>query len=101
MVTAKKTSVNRYQIKLKPGFVFIEYKIPGLTFESVVLDLQQKSKKRRRENHKRFCFTYVQLSRLQILQGVFLLEKINFDNINNKSHLALQAKDNRLEVLGE
>ena len=62
-------------------------------FESTVLDLQQKSKKRVRESHKQFCSTYVQLSGLQTLQDIFLLEKINLDDIDNKSHFTLQTKD--------
>lgn len=75
VVTVKKTSVNRYQIRLTLGFAFIEYKVQSATFEFIVLDLQQKSRKRKRENYKQFCFTYVQFFQLQILQGVFLLKK--------------------------
>lgn len=62
VVTTKKTSINRYQIKFIQGFAFIEYKVQRATFESAVLNLQQKSKKRERESHKQFCPTYVQLS---------------------------------------
>lgn len=98
VVTAKKTSVNKRQIGLTPGFAFTEYKVQGATFKSAVLDLRQKNK-RRRKNHKRFCSTYVQLSRLRTLQGVFLLEKIDLDNIDNKSHAELRAEDIRLQAL--
>ena len=101
VVTAKKTSVNRHQIGLTPGFAFTEYKVQGATFESAVLDLRRKSKKKGKESHKRFCSTYVQLSRLRTLQGVFLLEKINLDDIDNKPYPALQAEDDRLQALGQ
>lgn len=98
VVTAKKTSVNRRQIGLTPGFAFTEYKVQGATFESAVLDLRRKNK-RRGESHKRFCSTYVQLSRLRTLQGVFLLEKIDLDDIDNKPHAELRAEDIRLQAL--
>ena len=98
VVTAKKTSVNKRQIELTPGFAFTKYKIQGATFESAVLDLRQKNK-RRGENHKQFCSTYVQLSRLQTLQGVFSLEKIDLDNINNKPPIEVRAKNIRLQAL--
>ena len=97
-MTAKKTSVNRRQIGLTPGFAFTEYKVQGATFESAVLDLRRKNK-RRGESHKRFCSTYVQLSRLRTLQGVFLLEKIDLDDIDNKPHAELRAEDIRLQAL--
>lgn len=61
-MTAKKISVNRYQIGLTPGFAFTEYKVQGVTFKPAVLDLQQNSRKRGKKSHKQFCFIYVQLS---------------------------------------
>lgn len=64
VMIAKKTNVNRQIIRLTPGFIFIEYKIQGAMFKSAVLDLRQKSKKRREESHKQFCSTYIELSRL-------------------------------------
>lgn len=64
-------------------------------FESALLNLQQKSKKRWKKSLKQFCFIYVWLSWRQILQVVFLVKKINLDNINTKPHIALQAKHNQ------
>ena len=97
-MTVKKTSVNRRQKRLTPGFAFTEYKVQGETFESAVLDLRQKNK-RRGESHKRFYSIYVQLSWLWILQGVSLLEKIDLDDIDNKPHAELRVEDIRLQAL--
>lgn len=40
VVTAKKTSFNRYQIRLTPDFVFTEFKVQRMIFEFAVLNLQ-------------------------------------------------------------
>ena len=58
------------------------------------------SRKKGEENHKPFCSIYVQSLRLQNLQGISLLEKIDFDNINNKLNAALQAEAIQLQALG-
>lgn len=101
VITAKYTRINRRQIGITPGFAYTEYKVQGATFKSAVLDLRRRSKKKSIENHKRFCSTYVQLSRLQSLEGVSLLEPIQLDDINNQPHHELQFKDNQLEMLGK
>ena len=67
MVSAKKTSINRHQIGLTLGLPFTEYKIQRAMFESAVLDLRRKSKKRGGESHKHICSTYIYLSWLQTL----------------------------------
>lgn len=54
-----------------------------------LLDLQRSNKTTKCGVHKRFCSTYIQLSRLQTLEGVQLLEQIELEDINNKSHLKL------------
>lgn len=100
-VTAKNSRLNRKQIRITPGFAYIEYKVQGATFKSAVLDLRRRSKKKIGENHKRFCSTYVQLSRLQSLEGISLLQPIELDDINNQPHHGLQAEDNRLQLLSE
>ena len=56
--------------------------------------------KRTAESHKRFCSIYVQLSRLQSLEGILLLELILLDNINNQLHHELQMDNERLQKLG-
>lgn len=41
----------------------------------------------------------MQFSRLQILQSVFLLQKIVFDNIDTRFHHALITEDKYLQAL--
>ncbi len=57
--------------------------------------------KRTVENHMRFCSIYMQLSRLQNLEGVSLLESILLEDINNQPHHQLQAEDKRLQRFGD
>ena len=71
---------------MTPGFAVTDYKIQGATFRSAVLDLRKGNKTVKCGVHKRFCSTYVQLSRLQTLEGVQLLEQIELEDINNEPH---------------
>lgn len=86
--------ISRMQIPLTPAFALTEYKVQGATFKNAVLDLKrscgENSRPRKAEGqHKRFCSVYVQLSRVKTLDGVQLLEPIEFADINNKPHPAL------------
>lgn len=66
-----------------------------------MLDLQRKTSNRSMECHKRFCSTYMQLSRLQSLKRVSFLASISLSNINNQLHHQLLVEDNRLQKLGD
>ncbi len=83
---AKGTRLNRKQIEISPGFAYTEYKVQRATFKSATLDLRRKTIKKTAESYKRFCFIYVQLSRVQSLKGVLLLEPISLDDINKQPH---------------
>ncbi len=100
-VTAKRTRLNRKQIGISPGFAYTEYKVQGAMFKSATLDLRRKTIKKTTESHKRFCSIYVQLSRVQSLEGVSLLEPISLDDINDQPHHELQTEDERLQKLGD
>lgn len=63
----------RLQIPMMPGFVISEYKVQRTTFQIAVLDLHHNSKTGDKNSHKRFRFTYIQLSHLRILDKVKLL----------------------------
>ncbi len=95
-VTAKKATFKKKQISITPGFAYTKYKVQVATFKSATLDLQQNTVKRTIENHKRFCSTYVQLSRLQSLEGVLLLKPISLEDVNNQPHHQLQVEDEQL-----
>ncbi len=98
-VTAKGTRLNKKQIGISPGFAYTEYKVQRATFKSETLDLQRKTIKKTAKSHKQFCSIYVQLSRVQSLEGVSLLEPISLDDINNQPHHELRMDDERLRKL--
>ncbi len=98
-VTAKEIRLNKKQIGISPGFAYTEYKVQGAMFKSATLDLQCKTIKKTTKSHKRFCSIYVQLSRVQSLEGISLLEPISLDDIKNKPHHELQTDNERLQKL--
>ncbi len=85
-------SVTRLQIPMTPGFAVTEYKVRGATFRTAVLDLHKNTKSGDKGLHKRFCSIYVQLSRLQTLDGVQLLQPITLDDIGSKPHPTLSEE---------
>ena len=96
-VTAKKIKLNKKKIEIR--FAYSKYKVQGATFEFATLDLRRKAIKKTAESHKQFCFIYVQLSQLQSLKGVSLLEPNSLDDINNQPHHKLQTDDKELQKL--
>lgn len=86
---------------MTPGSAVTNYKVQGATFQTAVLDLRKGSKKDGRILHKRFCSTYVQLSRLQSFKSVHLLEKIGLEDINNKPHPKLEEATEKLDELSD
>ena len=85
---------------MSPAFALTEYKVQGATYKNAVLDLHQKSKPRGEDaSHKCYCSFYVQLSRLESLKGLTLLEPLTLADITFKMHRKLREEDNRLEKL--
>lgn len=93
------------QIPLAPAFALTEYKVQGATFKKAVLDLRRptarQSRKKENWNHRQFCSVYVQLSRLQTLDGVQLLQPIEYADINNHPHPALLRATAQLDRLSK
>lgn len=71
------------------GFAVTDYKVQGATFQIAVLDLHRKSNSGSGGSHKKICSTYVQLSCLQTLDGVQLLQPIILEDIGSKPDLKL------------
>lgn len=67
-----------------PRFVVIDYKIQEALFRTIMLKLHKHSKSKNKSLYKRFCFTYVQLSCLQILDIVWFLQSIILGDIGSK-----------------
>ncbi len=90
-------SVTRLKILMTPGFAITDYKVQGTTFQTAVLDLHRHSKSKDKDSHKRFCSNYVQLFRLQIFDGVGLLQLITLNDIESKLHSKLQNKSLKID----
>ena len=89
----------RRQVPICPAFALTEYKVQGATFDTAVLDLQRGPKSQWTSTHKRFCSTYVQLSRLKTLSGIKLLAPIILDDVANEPKDKLIEEDTRLDKL--
>lgn len=81
------------------GFALTDYNVQGAIFDSAVVDLKRQSKVSAATGHKRFCSTYVQLSRLRSFSGLGLLQPIDISDIDNQPHSDLAAEDIRLNGL--
>ena len=99
-IIAKKTRFNRKQIRITSGFAYNKYKVQGATFKSLTFDLWHKLIKKSTKSHRRFCFIYVQLFRLQSLEKVLLLKPLFLNNIINQPYHEIQAEDDLLPKLG-
>ena len=84
------------QLPITLGFALTEYKVQGATFDSAVVDLKRQSRGGT-ATHRRFCSTYVQLSRLRSFAGLGLLQPIDITDINNQPHPRLHDEDLRLD----
>jgi hypothetical protein len=90
-----------------PAFSLTDYKVQGSTLTTAILDLKvDRGAKQSRtgtgkgyESHKKYCSTYVQLSRLRSLQGLYLLQNINMDDLRFRPHPQLLAENERLREL--
>ena len=86
-VILNKLCVFKFQISSTSSFVITDYKIQNATYSNVVLNFRRDNRIRSdANNHKKFCFTYVQFFRLQIFEDFQLLQNIQFKNIDNKFH---------------
>lgn len=74
---------------MTPEFAVIKYKVQGATFQIAIFDLYQNTRSGDKNFYKRFCFIYVQLSCLQILEKVQLLQPIILATIGSQLHLRL------------
>lgn len=72
----------RLQLPITLGFALTKDKVQGTTFDNVVVNLKYHSRGSN-ATHKRFCFFYVQLSRLRTFAGLDFLQPIDITNFNN------------------
>jgi hypothetical protein len=92
--------IRRFQVPMSPAFALTEYKVQGSTYRAAVLDLSRQTYATGREAvHSRHCSSYVQLSRLQVMDRLWLLEPIKLSDVLNRIHPELVAEDHRLQQL--
>jgi hypothetical protein len=100
-ITVKGYSVRRKQVPMCPAFSLTDYKVQGLTLTTAVLDLKADPIAKGQNEHKKFCSMYVQLSRLQSLEGLNLLQEIDMKDVQLRPHDSLVAEMERLHKLEE
>jgi hypothetical protein len=85
---------------MSPAFALTEYKVQNLTYRYAVLDLARRTYGIGEDAaHSRHCSSNVQLSRLQTMKNLWLLEPITLNDFNNKMHHELVTEDLRLQQL--
>jgi hypothetical protein len=84
---------------MSPAFSLTDYKIQGSTLTTAVLDLKDDPATKRQDHHKKYCSIYVQLSRLQSLNGLYLLQKIDMDDLQFCPDSRLLSEMKRLRAL--
>jgi hypothetical protein len=97
--TIKNFSVQRTQILIISIFAITKYKAQKSTFNTAILDLKMKSKKQSKNNHHKFCFTYVQLFRLRIFFELHILESLIMNDFKHRLNLELMIEMKKLQVL--
>ena len=93
--TVKGRSLRRRQVPMRPAFSLTDYKVQGSTLMTAVLDLKDNPTSKG-DHHKKYCSTYVQLSRLRSLDGLHLLQRIDMDDFRFRSDIQLLSKMERL-----
>ncbi len=82
-----------------PAFCLTDYKVQSLTLSKAILDLKDDHATKGRDRHNKFFSTYVQLSRLQSSDGVFLLREIETKDLEFRPPDDLVAEMERLRKL--
>jgi hypothetical protein len=92
--------IRRHQVPISPAFALTDYKVQSSTYQNAVLDLHRVSKAGKKEaSHTRYCSNYVQPTRLKSLNGLWLLQPVTLDDVNNQMHPQLLDEDRRLQRL--
>ena len=98
-IILKGYSIRRKQAPMCPAFSLTDYKVQGSTLTKAVLDLIDNPTRKGQDRHKKFCSMYVQLSRLQSLEGLYLLQKIQMSDLQFSPDSRLLTEMERLKRL--
>src|SRR3989440_3374511 len=93
-------SVTRHQVPVTPAWAITEYKAEGSTYDRVTIDLHWENiSSKDGPSHKRYCSSYVQLTRMRSLQGLFLLQPVTLKDLSGKPNKLLLVEDLRIAEL--
>jgi len=93
-------SITRHQVPVTPAWAITDYKVQGATCKAVTLDLHwQNISSKDGSSHKRYCSSYVQLTRVPSLQDLSLLQPITLKDFNHKPDRLLVIEDQRIAEL--
>ena len=98
-ITLKGYSIQRKQVPIYFAFSLTDYKVQGSNLKNAILDLKDDLTRKGMDCYKKFCSTYVQLSQLETLDGLHLLQKIDMSNLQFSPDNRLLAEMERLEGL--
>ncbi|KAJ5100153.1 hypothetical protein N7532_007154 [Penicillium argentinense] len=76
-----------------------DYKGQGSTLASAILDLKDDPTIRGLDRHRKFCSTYVQLSRLRSSEGLHLLQRLDMKDLQFEPDPRLLSEIQRLQEL--
>jgi hypothetical protein len=82
-----------------PAFCLADYKAQGSTVASAILGLKDDPTFRGLDRHRKFCSTYVQLSRLRSSKGLHLLQKLDMKDLQFGPDPRLLTEMQRLQEL--
>ena len=98
-ITLKGYSVRRKQVPMCPAFCLTDYKVQGSTLTAAILDLKDDHTIRGQDRHRKYCSTYVQLSRLRSSKGLHLLQKLDMNDLRFAPDPRLLTEMQRLQEL--
>lgn len=98
-ITLKGYSVRRKQVPMCPAFCLTDYKVQGSTLVAAILDLKDDPTMRGQDRHRKYCSTYVQLSRLRSSKGLHLLQEIDMEDLRFGPDPRLLTEMQRLQEL--
>jgi hypothetical protein len=98
-ITVKGFSIRRKQVPICPAFCLTDYKVQGSTLTSAILDLKDDPTLRGLDRHRKYCSTYVQLSRLRSSTGLYLLRRLEMEDLQFTPDSQLIFEMRRLQRL--
>ena len=92
--------IRRHQVLISFIIILTKYKVQDSMYQKMMLDLWwQCETSKKKASHKQYCSVYIQLSHLQSLKNVQLLQFLTLSNINNHMYSLLWEKNYQLQQL--